>query len=408
MSGPARSATRPDTPSASTSPPATGPSRDGWYRKDTQAVTVVLALRPIPVRTPQHHIAFINDIATFNASGFTTHSVGANSGAGFGLDYFAVVGDIAQNSGGRNDGLYDAAIDIIGVKNWDTTAGTHIFLAGNYSYNDQQTTGGATDGECYMFDTWDVLAYSQTAVMKNNISALCERFGLNMFYQGLSASAPTIKVYNNTFYEGSAGNYTNGTGGNYGDINIQSSVATLPWHIAIDQNIAQEPNATQHTAGNVYALVTAAYPSVVIGGSGIQNIFKGSQTKCPGGQSCDPGDNVVAFNGGNFGTNTYANPAFNNVADLIANRMGAPSCNGFTSTTACLGYNASTGALTNPSLIYDLVPTSSYSAKGYQLPSTKCSADPDYPTWLKGIVYLQWNGAALTENSGLITKPCTM
>ena len=357
---------------------------------------------------PRHHIAFINDIATFNASGFTTNSVGANSGAGNGLDYFAIVGDIAQNSAGRNDGLYDGAIDIIGVKNWDTIAGTHIFLSGNYSYNEQQTTGGATDGECYIFDTWDAMAYSQTAVMKNNISTLCERFGLQIYYQGLSTAAPIIKVYNNTFYEGSAGNYTNGTGGAFGDINIQSSKPTLPWHITIDQNIAQEPNATQHTAGKVYALVTGAYPSVVIGGSGIQNIFKGSQTTCPGGQSCDSGDNVVAFNGGNFGTNTYVNPTFNNTSDLITKRMGAPSCNGFTSTTACMGYNAVTSTLTNPSLIYDLVPTSSYSGKGYQLPSATCSPDSDYPTWLKGIVYLQWNGSSLTENSGLITKPCKM
>ena len=354
----------------------------------------------------RHHIAFINDVATFNASGFTTNSVGANSGAGNGLDYFAVVGDIAQNSAGRNDGYYDGAIDIIGVKNWNTAAGTHIFLSGNYSYNNQQTTGGASDGECYIFDTWDALAYSQTAVMKNNISTLCERFGLQIFYQGLSAAVPTIKIYNNTFYEGSAGNYTNGTGGNFGDINIQSTTSTLPWKIAIDDNIAQEPNATRHTGGNVYALVIGDYPSAVLGGSGIQNIFKGAQTTCPA--SCDSADNVVAFNGGSFGTNTYANPTFNNTSDLITNRMGAPNCTGFTSTTACMGYNAVTGTLTKPSLNYDLVPTSSYSAKGYQLPSATCSSDSDYPTWLKGIVYLHWNGSSLTENGGLITKPCNM
>jgi hypothetical protein len=158
----------------------------------------------------------------------------------------------------------------------------------------------------------------------------------------------------------------------------------------------------------VYALLTGRYPLAVIGGSGIENVFKGSQTKCPGGQSCDAGDNVVAFNAGNFGSNIYANPTFNNTSDLITNRMGAPSCGSFTSTTACMGYNAVTKASTNPSMIYDLVPTSSYSAKGYQLPSTTCSADSDYPTWLKGIVYLQWSGSSLTENSGLITKPCNM
>ena len=28
--------------------------------------------------------------------------------------------------------------------------------------------------------------------------------------------------------------------------------------------------------------------------------------------------------------------------------------------------------------------------------------------WLKGIVYLQWNGSSLTENGDLVTKPCNM
>ena len=101
MSGPARSTTRPGTPLASTFPPATGPSRAGWCRKDTQAATAALALRPTTGTAHRHHIAFINDISTINASGFTTNSVGANSALDTALDYFAVVGDIAQNSAGR-------------------------------------------------------------------------------------------------------------------------------------------------------------------------------------------------------------------------------------------------------------------------------------------------------------------
>ena len=50
--------------------------------------------------------------------------------------------------------------------------------------------------------------------------------------------------------------------------------------------------------------------------------------------------------------------------------------------------------------------------KGYQAPSATCAPDSFYPTWLKGIVYLTAsgfvNGATITENSGLISKPCNM
>ena len=78
-----------------------------------------------------------------------------------------------------------------------------------------------------------------------------------------------------------------------------------------------------------------------------------------------------------------------------------------------MGWNANTAVLTTPSVISDLVPTASGTAgKGYQLPSITCiTTGPvasDYPTWLKGIVYLHWNGTSITENAGLVTKPCGM
>jgi hypothetical protein len=58
--------------------------------------------------------------------------------------------------------------------------------------------------------------------------------------------------------------------------------------------------------------------------------------------------------------------------------------------------------------IADLKPTASgMTGKGYQPPGA-CAADPYFPTWLKGVVYLSWNGSTLSENSGLITKPCNM
>jgi hypothetical protein len=45
--------------------------------------------------------------------------------------------------------------------------------------------------------------------------------------------------------------------------------------------------------------------------------------------------------------------------------------------------------------------------KGYQR-AGPCRPDPYFPVWLKGIVFLHWNGSRLTEDTGLITKPCDM
>jgi hypothetical protein len=45
------------------------------------------------------------------------------------------------------------------------------------------------------------------------------------------------------------------------------------------------------------------------------------------------------------------------------------------------------------------------SGKGYQLPAATCQADADYPTWLKGIMYLQYNGTTIQENPAAL-NPC--
>jgi len=81
-------------------------------------------------------------IAYHNGSGFGTNGHGTNGGGGYGADYFAIVGDIAQDSAGRCDGgLSTGAVVLIGMLNYDTAAGTHTLVAGNFSYNNQQTLG---------------------------------------------------------------------------------------------------------------------------------------------------------------------------------------------------------------------------------------------------------------------------
>jgi hypothetical protein len=55
----------------------------------------------------------------------------------------------------------------------------------------------------------------------------------------------------------------------------------------------------------------------------------------------------------------------------------------------------------------DLTPSGAAAGRGYKAPGA-CAADAYYPAWLKGVVYLSATGATLTENPGLVTKPCDL
>ena len=352
-----------------------------------------------------HHVAFINDIAYNSDDGFTTGDAGRNHNVpGNGVDQFAVVGSIAQNT--AQDPICVAAIDDPGPANYDNSSGTHVFWAGNFVFSNLQPAGCVSDGEGMMLDTFDAHGYKGQSAIENNIVWQSQRMGLQIFYQNYNVSAANMLVFNNTFFSNNAGK---NAGANYaiGDINVQSTTSKIPYSISIYNNIAQTNFMNIGNvvgSGVVYAALTGGAYGVSWGGSGKENIFKGLATNCLA--SCNAGRDVIAFNGGSYGANIYMSPAFSNTADLLANRSGAPNCSGYANVAACMGWNGSSAR--NPSVIYDLTPTASGTAgKGYQPPGP-CNADPYFPTWLKGVVYLKWNGTSITENGGLITKPCGM
>jgi hypothetical protein len=355
--------------------------------------------------TVVHHIAFVNVITANSNRGFETAECALNHNVpGNGIDYFAVVGSIAQNS--NNDQIALAAVDVVGPANFDTTPGVHVFIGGNFVFANLQNRGAASDGEGIMFDTWDAHGYVGTGVIEQNVVYQSAWTGLQVFSQSYNLSAPSIKIFNNTFFSNNAGvSYAVGTSG---EINLQLD-GGFPWHIDVYNNISKT-NYTTVNGGAVYAILTGGTGGVgssvvTTGGSGLQNIFKGLRSDCAG-FVCDPGNNVVAYNGFGVGTNTYIDPLFKNTADLLANHQGAPNCTGFETTTACMGWNQATRTVTPLSVIDDLTATAAGAAgKGYYPPGP-CTADPFYPTWLKGIVYLHWDGAALTQRDGLLTKPC--
>jgi hypothetical protein len=351
-----------------------------------------------------HHIAFINDISANSLQAADTDDNGQTGAVG--VDYFAVVGMIAQNS--AQDGICLAAIDVVGPGVFDTLPGTHFFINGNFSYaNANVGCRSNSDTEDYMADTWDRHNVSSQGVYSNNIGYSADRNCIQVFEQTNSTSTPTIKLYNNTCFKN---DLNTGSDNSDAEINLNSTTNPMLWHITIQNNLAYQPLATSSGGHVVYAFEVAQLNSTLTSGG---NFFLGAATVCPGNAVCNSGTapfSAAAFTpatSGELGTNTYANPLYTNTTDLLANQQGVPNCSGFATTTACMGWNAITGVLTTPSVISDLVPTASGTAgNGYQLPSITCAPNPDYPTWLKGIVYLHWNGTTITENAGLVSKPC--
>ena len=357
--------------------------------------------------TMLHHIAFINDISADNLQAADTNDCADNGGSTAvpspaGVDYFATVGMIAQNS--ALDPICLGAIDVVGPGVLDTKAGTHYFVSGNFSYaNANPACTSLYDTESYMADTWAAHGVTTQGVFSNNIGFDSDRMCIH--WTG-AATTPTAKIYNNTCFRD---NVATGTDNLDGEIHIDGA-NPITAAITLQNNIAYQPLASSTGKPGHVAALSLAYPASAFtnGGSGTQNVFRANNTQCVGNY-CNSTDDIETYGASStLGTNTYTNPAFTNTTDLLANRLGVPNCSGFVTTTACMGWNANTSALTTPSIISDLVPTASgMTGKGYQLPSTTCAANADFPTWLKGIVYLQWNGSTLAKTAIWLRSPAT-
>lgn len=363
-----------------------------------------------------------------------------------GVDYTAMVGNIGAQAS-MNHSFPEAAFDVVGPGNLDTNAGTHHYVYNNYTWNDN-ASGTSTlsqtfctansvpcavpfDSEAFMFDSWDAQAGNNyTGVIANNISWSAARYCVQFINNGLHTITPTYKVYNNTCFRNNLNTWnpqanSNAGGADNTDGEFNFGVGLPSWVYTISNNIAYQPLATSPSGGgDIYAVVTGGGGINTVTWSG--NVFTASDTFCNG--TCD------APTGGKFNVNAHdlnsvptgilgVNPGFNNTTDLLTNRSGnTPNCSGFINTTACMGWNANTQTLTNPSVIYDLQPdpncgsvTNQCVGKGFQLPSVTCASSgdvfTDYPAMLKGVVYLHavngfTLGTPITQNHDLATRRC--
>jgi hypothetical protein len=317
-----------------------------------------------------HHIIFANDVANgCMGGGFTAYDLSTTAS----VDYIVYVGNIAYNSAQGNGECY-SGLNIYQPIASDTNSGTHLFIAGNFSYSnlDPNPCSGTapTDGEGVILDTFDFShnggpPYSQQVLVENNIFLNNGGRGIEVLNNSAGAAHAAIYITQNTTWGDLTDPNQNGTG--CGEVAIDSASDTQVYG-----NLISTRSATGCGVNPIYAL------SVQFGDatdSVDKNFAFGFS-----------GNNVYLANSGAFAygsQNVYGtSPAFSNAVV-----PAAPNCQTASSVNNCMA-----------TVIADFAPTAA-SAKGfgYQAPSSTSSPDPLFPQWL------------CTANlpSGLVTMGCT-
>jgi hypothetical protein len=363
--------------------------------------------------TTWHHVAFINNIAsTCDLAGFSTGNIGIENA---GADQTAIVGGIVFD-GANSLGPYrlcGSALSLIPTGSTDTSAGTHIYVSQNFIYRSTNATGPTecrasadadhphSDGNGIIFDTWAANSYPSQGVVTNNVMWANGNACFQAFPQiaaGRTDRAP-IHIFNNTCYN----NNQDPRAHCAGELYLHGVYPTAGGIYGVANNIFL---ATLNSCGRGrYSPVVSAWVesanSAILTNSNVSISGNYIWNSHPPTTTATGASNTIVHNGESdesaswmFGTNTYDDPGLTNPASLPTE---APDCAGYATTVSCMNakYN-----------VYNLIkPTIAATSVGYQPPGS-CTQAPYYPTWLKGVVYLHWDGTDLTEVDGLITKPC--
>ena len=124
------------------------------------------------------------------------------------VDYIVYIGNIAYNTAQGSGACY-SGFNIYQPIASDTVTGTHIYVAGNFAYNNHDANPCAgtapTDGEGLVFDTFDFdqgggTPYAQQAVAQNNIFVGNGGRGIMVSNNTAGSSHATFVIKNNTLY----------------------------------------------------------------------------------------------------------------------------------------------------------------------------------------------------------------
>jgi hypothetical protein len=305
---------------------------------------------------PLHHIIFANDIA--NVCGRGGYGMPAFSTT-IGSDYVVFIGDIAYGTSGSSTAC-DSAFDIYAPVQTDTLPGTHIYVAGNFAWDNVNANpcggGTPTDGEGLIFDSFDgsqtgSATYNAQAVATNNIFFLNGGRGI-LFFQN-KVSSPLAKLYavNNTLYG-------NNKDTNQNSVNCAALLFSATFFSQAYGNLAITNSSTGCGANPVYAL------GVMFGSDSSDHVYQNFAYSASGNNTITTGSDSFVFGPNNIlGTN----PSLSNPVD-----PGAPSCGSASSVPNCMA-----------TVIANFTPTTAAAkAYGYQPVSSTSRYDPLYPAWL--------------------------
>jgi hypothetical protein len=317
--------------------------------------------------TTIHHIIFANDIANgCQAEGFGSTSQGSSAS----VDYFAVIGNIAYNASQGSTQCY-SGISINEPMESDSQPGTHIFVAGNFSYAnlDPNPCGGmtATDGQGIIFDTFDnelngAAPYAAQAMAENNMLLGNGGRGMSVVQNDRSPHA-TIYIRGNTMWGDNNDPHQNAT--ECGDLTIQNTSGAI-----VTENLIVTNSATG--CGHYQIAAVSAVSSDATNQIDSNFIYAVN------------GENEENYSGNfTYGVNSLGvNPNFTSPV-----RPGAPNCGGASSVPNCMAF-----------VVADFKPkTASAVGYGYQIPSSTPAYDPLFPQWLCNVKL----------PAGLVTRGCT-
>jgi hypothetical protein len=316
-----------------------------------------------------HHIIFANDVANGCAqSGFESINRGYA-----GVDYLTVIGSVAYNAA-QGSGTCTSGISIFQPVLSDTATGTHIYIAGNFSYANMDPNvcngGSPTDGEGIILDNFDghqsgIYSYWPQVVVYNNMLVGNGSKGIEV--DGNQAGSWNAAIWLN---ENTA--WGNNTATNQAWVGCAEISVFASKNVHSYGNLASTRSATGCGGNAIYAMTMAS--------------GNGSDTADNNFAFGYNGNNTFTWNVGSFywnGDNHFGtSPAFRNPSV-----PGAPSCSGTANVPACMS-----------TMINNLTPTAPNSTfYGYHKPLTTSVSDVLFPKWL----------CTANVPSGLITMGCS-
>jgi hypothetical protein len=307
--------------------------------------------RPVEI----HHVIFANNVA----NGCQAHGLASfNRGGNASVDYLAIIGNVAYNAAQSNTECY-SGISVNQPMRSDSLPGTHIYVAGNFSYGnfDPSPCAGMrpTDGEGIIFDTFDnrlggsPSPYAAQAMVDNNMLIANGGRGMEVVDNNKATSA-TIYIRHNTIWGNDRDTHQNAT--ECGELTIQNDSTTI-----VTENLIATSSATGCGANPISAIS-------VISGDGTNRIDSNFAYAANGRDTGRWGNGTFFFGLANI---LGIDPLFQNPVT-----PGPPNCVGASSVPNCM-----------TPMIANFTPTIALALSfGYRRPGTALAYDPLFPQWL--------------------------